>query len=121
MAKCNLTKEIVAMGLPLRLEPPSDLLLSLSLSLSPYIYTQIEDVYHPSRIWSLSFFRADHLSQTHRSPLARCRSFSFGALELFPAQGETGVVQERFGLDSERRREYTGHLESVCQIDCCSC
>ncbi|KAL7203362.1 hypothetical protein ACSBR2_016621 [Camellia fascicularis] len=62
-----------------------------------------------------------HLSQTHRSPLARCRSFSFGALELFPAQGETGVVQEIFRLDSEKRREYTGRLESVCQIDFCSC
>ncbi|THG09902.1 hypothetical protein TEA_008721 [Camellia sinensis var. sinensis] len=49
-----------------------------------------------------------------QTPLGEDLAFApgsfFGGLVL--AQGETGVVQERFGLDSERRREYTGHLES---------
>ncbi|KAF5953088.1 hypothetical protein HYC85_011032 [Camellia sinensis] len=33
-------------------------------------------------------------------------------LLLVVAQGETGVVEERFRLDAKRRREYTGSLES---------
>ncbi|KAL7238943.1 hypothetical protein ACSBR2_004939 [Camellia fascicularis] len=65
---------------------------------------------HPSRIWFMSF-RADHIPQTHQWLIAPRRSFSFGAVELFTAQGETG----------ERRREFSGCLEPGCQVDRRSC
>lgn len=38
---------------------------------------------HPSRIWFMPF-RADHIPQTHQWLIAPRRSFSFGAMELFP-------------------------------------
>ncbi|CAL5343790.1 unnamed protein product [Camellia sinensis] len=107
------------------MEPLSDLLLSLSL----HTYTPKSKMYmaygwpEVIRLESgpcPSSERIIYLKLTDRLLLVVAPSH----LELWSssqAQGETGVVQERFGLDSERRREYTGHLESVCQIDCCSC
>ncbi|XP_028052887.1 uncharacterized protein LOC114257331 isoform X2 [Camellia sinensis] len=51
-------------------------------------------------------------SSISNSPIASC------SLSVIPAHGETGVVEERFRLNAKRRREYTGSLESVSQIDC---
>ncbi|KAF5946222.1 hypothetical protein HYC85_016450 [Camellia sinensis] len=66
---------------------------------------------HPSRTWFMSF-RADHIPQTHQWLIAPRRSFSF--MELFPAQGETGEVYERYSDSIQREGE---NLQAVWSLD----
>ncbi|CAL5331696.1 unnamed protein product [Camellia sinensis] len=95
------------MGLPLR--------LNLSPTPSPHTYTPKSKIYMAygwPEVIPLVLVLLPRGSSISNSPITS------RSLSLFPAQGETGVVEERFRLDAKRRREYTGSLESVSQIDC---